>query len=129
MLYVPGSTFREALFISADRGPVVRAEVGEVITLSAQRRSGPWRAVPAGEVAEGTCSVPSRPPELETEVADDLTWSVYPEGHAVLNTEPLEDRTRTVRFDAPGRYVMTARSESWCGEPFEGDTLVFEITE
>lgn len=127
VVYVPGTGFREAIFVSAERGPVVRAQVGEVVTLSAQRRAGPWRAVAASEVAEGTCTVPSPPAELEMEVADDLTWTVYPEGDAVLNRQPRNDRKRSVRFDAPGRYIMTARSESWCGEPYEGDTLFFEI--
>lgn len=62
-------------------------------------------------------------------MADNLTWTVVPEGHATFNTGLREDRTRTVSFDAPGSYRLTARSASWCGEPFGGDTLQVDIRE
>ncbi len=127
VVYVPGTTFREELHVGADRGPVIRAEVGEPIVLSAQRRSGPWRAVRASEVPEGTCSLASPPLELEAEVADNITWSVIPEGLATFNTGIREDRTRVVVFEEPGSYRLTAESASWCGEPFGGDTLEVEI--
>lgn len=129
VVYVPGTNFQEALFIAADRGPVVRARTGEPITLSAQRRSGPWRAVPADEVPDGTCSLASAPIELEAEVADNITWTVIPEGSATFNTGQREDRTRVLTFDEPGSYRLTAQSASWCGEPFGGDTLEVEIHE
>lgn len=129
VVYVPGSTFLEALYIGADRGPVVRAQVGEPILLSAQRRSGPWRAVLASEVPEGGCSLASPPVQLEAEVADNITWTVLPDGSAAFNTGIREDRKRVVTFDTPGSYRLTASSASWCGEPFGSDTLEVEIHE
>ena len=127
VVYIPGATFREELHIGADRGPVIRAQVGEPVVLSAQRRSGPWRAVRASEVEEEACSLASPPVELEVEVADNITWTVIPEGVATFNTGIREDRTRVVVFDVPGSYRLTAQSASWCGEPFGGDTLEVEI--
>lgn len=127
VVYVPGSAFQEALFIAAQRGPVIRAGVGEPVILSAQRRSGPWRAVRAAEVPEGGCFLESPPLELEVEVADNITWTVTPEGAATFNTGIRDDRRRVVTFDAPGSYRVTATSASWCGEPFGADTLEVEI--
>lgn len=129
IVYIPGPNFQEALFIAAERGPIVRARAGEPIILSAQRRSGPWRAVQADEISEGSCSLASAPLELEGEVADNITWKVIPEGSATFNTGLREDRTRVVTFDQPGSYRLTAQSASWCGEPFGGDTLEVEIRE
>lgn len=129
VVYVPGATFREALFIAADRGPVIRARVGEPIVLSAQRRSGPWVAVESSEVPEGTCTFTSPPVELEAEVADNVRWIVLPEGAASFNLGLREDRTRVVTFEEPGSYRLTARSASWCGQSFGSDTLEVEIRE
>lgn len=127
VVYVPGGSFEEELFLTTSRGQAPRVRVGEPLVLHAQRRSGPWFPVPQRDVEEGQCSLTTLPPQLEPEVAASVRWIVVPEGHATFDVGLREDGTREVRFDAPGLYLLTAESGSWCREPFYGDTLRVEV--
>lgn len=129
MVYVPGTGFVEGLHVTTERGAQVRIGVGEPLEIHAQRRSGPWVPVPAGDVEEGQCASPTLPIQLEAEVADRVTWLVDPQGHATLRPAEEGRGSMEVLFDSAGTYRLTAESPSPCGEPFRGGILVIEVVE
>lgn len=128
-VYVRAPSYEEGLHLMTSHGKIARSRVGEPVVLHAQRRSGPWFAVPESDLEPGQCSVSILPPQLEAEVAGEVRWLVEPEGHASFNTDLRTDGSRTVTFDAPGVYTMTAESSASCGDPFYGDTLTIEVVE
>lgn len=127
--YVRAPSYEEELRLMTARGKTARLRVSEPLVLHAQRRSGPWFAVPEHDLEPGQCSVPSLPPQLEAEVAGSVRWLVEPDGHASFNVDLRTDGTRTVTFDTPGVYTLTAESSAHCGDPFYGDTLTIEVVE
>ncbi len=126
-VYVPGTGFREELYLTTGRGPRARLGVDEPLVLHASRRSGPWVVADETTLPTDACRVASLPPQLELEVAADVRWIVEPAGRADWNVEAREDGAREIRFDAPGTYRLTAESTSWCGDPFLGDTLIVDV--
>ena len=129
VVYVPGTGFVEALRVTTARGPRARVGVGQPVEIHAQRRSGPWVAVEAGEVEEGQCTSPTLPNQLEAEVADGVTWLVDPAGHATLRPAEEGRGSMEILFDSPGTYRLTAESPSPCGDPIRSGTLVVEVVE
>lgn len=68
-VYVRAASYEEELHLMTARGKTARLRVEQPLVLHAQRRSGPWVAVPAHDLEPGQCSVASLPPQLEAEVA------------------------------------------------------------
>lgn len=128
-VYVRAASYEEELHLMTARGKTARLRVEQPLVLHAQRRSGPWVAVPAHDLEPGQCSVARLPPQLEAEVAGSVRWLVEPGGHASFNVDLRTDGTRTVVFDAPGVYTLTAESRADCGDPFYGDTLTIVVVE
>lgn len=124
--YVHADTFKEDLNLLASKR---RIRVGEPLVLYAQRRSGPWRAVPSDSVAADECSLEAPPIELEAEVAGSVAWSVDPPGSADFDLNFEEKGPREVRFSEPGVYVLTATSASECGGRFSGNEVRVEVVE
>jgi hypothetical protein len=54
---------------------------------------------------------------------------MQPEGRVEFNLEILTDRTRRVRFSAPGRYVLHATSSTWCTPPVVSNELIVVVKE
>ena len=129
VVYVPGTGFVEALRVTTARGGRASVGVGQPVEIHAQRRSGPWVAVAAGDVEEGQCTSPTLPNQLEAEVADDVTWLIEPEGHATLRPAEEGRGSLEILFDSVGTYRLTAESPSPCGEPLRSGTLVVEVVE
>ena len=129
VVYVPGASFVESLYVTTARGAQVRARLGDPVLLHAQRRSGPWVPVEAGDVEEGQCTSPTLPEQLEIEVADRVTWLIDPQGHATLRPSAEEEGAMEIRFDSVGTYRLTAESPSACGEAFRGGIVVVEVVE
>jgi len=126
-VFVPGPTFGQSIHLSTAQGEHARVRVGEALRLHAERRSGPWIEVPRASLPPGACWQVSPPPDLEPEVAGNLRWLVEPPDAARFNLGLLRDQSREVRFSAPGRYQLSARSAVWCTEPYGGNTLTVEV--
>ena len=108
----------------------VEAAVGDRLTLHARRfYRGEWEQVKRKSLPEGACWLRRPPQERENEVADNIHWTVDPNGQAQFNLTFRSDHTRTVTFSAPGRYRISGSSSVWCGSPVsvEPAELVVEI--
>lgn len=128
VVFVPGATYRESLFVSSDRGLRVRAAEGETILLHAERISGPWRPMSSDSVPRDGCWLAQVPQEYEPEVATEVRWQALPPGAATFNLAPRDDGARDVRFSAPGEYRVVATSASPCGGSYSGDTIFVLVT-
>jgi hypothetical protein len=125
---VPGESYSESIRVFTEHGDTARIEVGQPLALHGERRSGPWVSVREDAVDEESCRLSNPPPALEQEVAASLRWDTSPAGAAVFDPGLRPDLSREVRFTAPGRYSITARSAAWCGDPYSGNTLWVEVT-
>ena len=67
-VFVPGTGYRESLFVTSEQGVRAQVAVGQPLLLHAERLSGPWRLSPRDSVAEDGCWLPSAPLEHEIEV-------------------------------------------------------------
>ncbi len=93
----------------------VSVAVDEPVVLSVQRETaGQWKQIPRAQLAPDQCWMARPPPGSEKEVADNLHWTVQPEGIARFNTDLRADRTRQVRFSTTGTFTLTASSSVWC---------------
>jgi len=128
VVFVPGSTFRESLFVASESGLRASVAVGEPLILHAERISGPWRQISRDSLPAGACWLRSAPPEYEPNVAANVRWEVAPDGSATFNVSPRDDGTRDVRFSEPGQYRVMATSASACGDPYSGDTILVVVT-
>lgn len=85
------------------------ARAGEWTRLSAQRRSGPWKRIRRDEAPAGFVPFVKPPPELESEVADNLFWMTDPPG-ARFDVPAMQPHHRFVLFPKPGTYQVWARN-------------------
>lgn len=112
-VYVPVGALQEEVEISVSSTSVL---VSEKIVLHASRHySGEWEAVKRNTLSGDDCWMTHPPPAREDEVADNIRWIVTPAGSAAFNVQPRPDHTRTLVFAKPGKYVLKARSATWCG--------------
>lgn len=115
LVYVPVAPPQVELSVSASS---VEVAVGDVVVLRAQRRyRAEWKQVSRRSLAQDQCWLPRPPPDVEPEVADNLTWQASEPAAARFNTSPRPDRAREVVFSEPGEYVLRSRSVVWCGPP------------
>ena len=126
-VYVPGDGYRESIEVTTEQGPAATVDVDEPLVLHATRRTGPWVAVERSGLAKDACRLEQPPEPTETEVADNVRWIADPAEGATFNLGLRDDHTRTVRFDRPGTYTLTASSSSWCFEPFAGEPVTVEV--
>jgi len=104
-VYVPAEGYTISVQISLPD----EARVGEWIVLSAQRRSGPWKAVARDAVPPGFVPFERPPPEHEREVADNLRWMTDLPG-ARFELPVGGGHGRKVQFEKPGTYRLWARN-------------------
>lgn len=104
-VYVPAEDYVIAVEISLP----AEARAGEWVTLSAQRRTGPWKRVPRADAPAGFVPFERPPPQFEAEVADNLHWITEPAG-ARFDIPNGASHARKVRFDEPGTYQVWARN-------------------
>lgn len=92
-----------------------RVFAGEPIVLHVQRRtSGVWKRIPMKSRAPDQCWMRRPPPESENEVADNVRWTVNPEGIARFNIDFRSDHTRQVWFSQAGKFTLTPSTAVWC---------------
>lgn len=104
-VFVPGDDFSVSLEIAVQ----AEAAAGEWITVSAKRRSGPWKRVKHTETPKGGIWFTSRPRELEPEVAENVWWETEPSFSARFGTLPGRGwMPRTAMFAEPGTYKIWA---------------------
>jgi hypothetical protein len=128
VVFVAGEGFRETLQISTGAGMSPVIGVNQPLTLHARRTSGPWAAIPRGELQGEQCWWGAAPQEIEPEVADNVRWLVKPDSAAALfNIRYRTNRTRDVRFSKPGVYSLTAQSNVSCSVPAFVDTLMIRV--
>lgn len=104
-VYVPAEDYVIAVEISLP----AEARAGEWVTLSAQRRAGPWKRVPRADAPAGVVPFKRPPPQFEAEVADNLHWITEP-ASARFDIPNGTSHVRKVRFDEPGTYQVWARN-------------------
>src|SRR5262245_35183704 len=104
-VFVPSDEFSVSLEIVVE----TEAIAGEAFIVSAKRRSGPWKRVRRTEVHMGVMAFPSKPPELEPEVAENVFWETEPARLARFGTLPgCCWLPRTATFAEPGTYKIWA---------------------
>ena len=104
-VYVPADDYVISVQISLP----AEARAGEWTRLSAQRRSGPWKRIRRDEAPAGFVPFVKPPPELESEVADNLFWMTDPPG-ARFDVPAMQPHHRFVLFPKPGTYQVWARN-------------------
>ncbi len=125
-VYLPAADYRQSLAIRTVPEPGVPHRVGTVITLYAERRTGPWRLAPRQAADLSDCWW-RRPPEAhEPEVAANVAWKVTPSEGVRFNLPTAPDWKRSFQVEHPGTYRLWAVSAG-CGGPFASDTLVLEF--
>lgn len=128
-VFVPGNSFKHTVEVGTQQGRTAVVHVGEWLSLSASRSTGPWEEVARESLAPEGCWVARAPSEIEEEVADNVTWSTEPKGVAEFNLELLPDHSRRVRFRRPGRIVLRATSATYCSMPASSNELTVMVTE
>jgi membrane-bound lytic murein transglycosylase MltF len=126
-VYVPGDGYKESIEVTTDQGPHAVVEVDEPVVLNVTRKSGPWVEADAAALEDEACRLVRPPEPTELEVADNVNWVADPAEGATFNLGLSDDHTRTVSFDRPGVFTLTASSSSWCFEPFEGEPVTVEV--
>jgi hypothetical protein len=126
-VFVPGTPFKHVVEVRTSQGVSADVRVGEWLTLHARRATGPWVAVERKSLGPEGCWVAPSPPEEETEVADNLSWTAHPASYGEFNVEILSDHTRRVRFSAPGRYSLKGSSSTWCSPKVESNELTVVV--
>jgi membrane-bound lytic murein transglycosylase MltF len=126
-VYVPGDEYQESIEVMTEQGPDAGVDIDEPVVLHVTRRSGPWVAVDPATLEKNDCRLVRPPEATELEVADNVRWNAVPTEGATFNSGLTDDHTRTVRFDRPGLFTLTATSSSWCFEPFEGQPVTVEV--
>lgn len=128
-VFVPGEPFEHVVEVGTPQGVAASIRVGEWLTLQGRRSTGPWIAVERASLGPDGCWVAPPPPDEEPQVADNLNWTAEPAGKAEFNLGILNDHTRRVRFSAPGRYRLHAKSSTWCSPPVDSNELTVVVSE
>jgi hypothetical protein len=103
---------------------------GETVVLRVQRRAvGKWKQIPRDQLTPGQCWLYTPPPELEQEVADNVTWEVVPDNAVEFDTTYRMDHTRHAVMKLPGRIRLTPLSPVRCEKDrlAEGPTIRIEV--
>jgi hypothetical protein len=104
---------------------------GETVVLRVERRTlGKWKQIPRNELKPGQCWLYRPPPEVESEVADNVEWEVVPENGVWFNREYRMDHTRIATMTVKGTIKLTPRSAVKC-EPdrvVEGPSIQIEVS-
>jgi hypothetical protein len=109
-VYIPGPDYHLELTIRMPQ----TAKVGEWFPLEATRKSGPWVAVDPSAVPAGVTPLRKPPPEIDNQVASNLSWDVEPKGAAETSVPKslAEARAgalrRSMRFTRSGEYKVSA---------------------
>ena len=128
-VFVPGKSFKHSVEISTQQGGIAIVHVGEWLSLSARRSTGPWVEVGRESLGPEGCWVAAAPSLVEDEVADNVTWSTEPKGVAEFNLRLLPDHSRRVRFSRSGRVVLRATSATYCSLPASSNELTVIVKE
>jgi hypothetical protein len=105
LVYVAAEDFSVSLEISVQ----TEAVAGEWITISAKRRSGPWKQVRRFAVPRREFWYARQPQEIEPEVAENVWWETDPPRAARTGTLPgCCWLPRTAMFAKPGTYKIWA---------------------
>ena len=128
-VFVPGKSFKHSVKVSTQQGGTAVVRVGEWLSLSASRSTGPWVEVGRESLGPEGCWVARAPSAVEDEVADNVTWSTEPKGVAEFNLGLLPDHSRRVRFRRAGRVVLRATSATYCSLPASSNELTVIVKE
>lgn len=105
---------KQAIELIASATPAKVAVGADAILHATRRTKGSWKRIASRERAADECWMARVPPEDEPEVADNLRWTVVPDGAAQFNTDFRADHTRRVVFARSGVYVLTATTAIAC---------------
>lgn len=94
--------------------------------ITAERRTGLWRAISRDSANLDECWWGGPPPEREPEVAANVRWHVQPSDSVTFNLPMPPDFDRTVRFARPGVYLLWAESHG-CPTKLFSDTLTVRV--
>jgi hypothetical protein len=128
-VFVPGKSFKHSVEVRTQQGDTAIVHVGEWLSLSASRSTGPWIEVDRESLGPEGCWVAPPPSGVEDEVADNVTWSTEPKGVAEFNLGLLPDHGRRVRFSKPGPVVLRAMSATYCSLPARSNELTVMVKE
>jgi hypothetical protein len=126
LVYVLESSQEVTLNVSASAARVPR---GETVILHAERRSvGKWKQIPRDQLTPGQCWVYRPPPELESEVADNVEWEIIPDRGIQLDPTFRMDHSRAAQVIVPGKYTVTAYTPVACEKDrvVQGPTIEIE---
>ncbi len=123
-VYVPGESVQEEVRISAASTTV---KVGESVILHGSRETRGLFRVEYKSLPEGACWWRSEPLAYESEVADNLRWTVDRTGSATFNVDLRKDHTREVKFSEPGLYRLQASSAVWCPPETWSNIIAIEV--
>jgi hypothetical protein len=128
-VFVPGKAFHHSVEVRTKQGRTAIVRVGEWLSLSASRSTGPWVEVGRESLGPDGCWVAPPPSEVEAEVADNVTWSAEPKGGADFNLGLLPDHSRRVLFSRPGRVELRATSSTYCSAQATSNALTVTVKE
>lgn len=127
--FVPGPDFEQSIELVAEKTEI---RVGQTLPLPVTRASGGWLEVPASEVdtaMHDVCYWIEEPPVHEKDVSLNMAFIIEPRGHHRLSLQHRSSDTRTVVFDAPGRYSIRAHSALWCAPGAGSNTIEVIVRE
>ncbi len=126
-VYVPAADYAQSLTIATLGDSAQPPRAGAWVTLTAQRRTGPWRLVPRDSANLEQCWWRRPPDASEPEVAANVAWRAMPaEGVTFDSPEPPEMKRR-VRFIKPGTYTLTAVSHGCPHDLASRDTITVVV--
>lgn len=127
-VYVPAAEYAQSLAIATLGDSAQPVHAGAWVTLTAQRRTGPWRLVPRDSANLEQCWW-RRPPEAsEAEVAANVTWRAMPADGVTFDSPAPPEMKRRVRFARAGRYTLTAVSHGCPHALASRDTIRVVVT-
>lgn len=107
-----------------------KVKPGETVVLHAERRAtGKWKQIPRDQLTPGQCWLYRPPPQLESEVADNVEWEVIPDRGVQFDPTFRMDHTRVAQMVVPGKYQLTAYSAVTCEKDrvVQGPTIEIEV--
>ena len=126
-VYVPASDYAQSLSIAMLGDSTHPPRAGEWVTLTAQRRTGPWRLVSRDSANLEQCWWRRPPDASEPEVAANVHWRATPAVDATFDDPEPPEMKRRVRFARAGTYTLTAESHGCPHSLASRDTITIVV--
>lgn len=108
-----------------------KVQLGDKVVLHVERQTtGKWQRVSRSDLKPGQCWVYRPPASVEAEVAQNLQWTVEPEGAVEFHTEYQMDQSRPATMSTKGTIKLTPVSKVTCeeGRMVEGAAVEIEVS-